>query len=40
MIAPGAAPLHELLLSAAFIASSAVHTCEFDVAHPIARATP
>ena len=39
-MAPGAAPLHAvLLLSPTCIASSAVHTCEFEVAQPIARAT-
>ena len=31
---------HERAAYSFLIASSAVHTCEFDVAHPIARATP
>lgn len=37
--APGALPDHEVLAPPPADASSAVHMCELDVAHPIERAT-
>ena len=39
VIAPGAAPLHEVLAALSDVASSEVHTCELLVAQPMARAT-
>ena len=39
VIAPGAAPLHEVLAALSDVASSEVQTCELLVAQPMARAT-